>query len=339
MHHKTGYKAVLAAVFLLGAASGNVAAAWTTIDIGTTSAQWFTSAFGNLPDGRLIYGEHGNIFLQDSWGSSSFTAYSAVPSGMDPSLIAVYDNSAALIGSGGWGASDVYSFTPNSTGSSFSSVANIQNYDAVFKDADGFYLSGASTGTGNDRHGVRYMSVDGAVNKVVIDDISQYSSGMALDSGGNLYVADNDDDKVFRFTGTQLENAILGTALSIDDGELIYDFAAGMTGSIAVDSEGVLWAAGWGANGFVSYDPVLDELSRYTPGADNTNYKLGTFSDGSKNYVAFLNADGTSTGSKLLYGYADASLVPEPGSALLALCGLLAFGIRRLAFTLRSLIE
>lgn len=337
MHHKARYKAALAAVFLLVAASGNVAATWTTLDIGTTSDQWFTSAFGNLPDGRLIYGEHGNIFLQDSWGSSSFSSYSSAPSGTDPAFIAVYDNSTALLGSGGWGTSGVYKFAPDSVASLFPSFANIQNYDAAFKDADGFYLSGTSTGTGNDRHGVRYMSVDGAVNKVVIDDISQYSSGMALDSGGNLYVADNDDDKVFRFTGAQLENAILGTALSIADGELIYDFEMGMTGSLAIDSDGVLWAAGWGSNGFVSYDPVLDKLTSYTPGADNSNYRVGTFSDGAKSYVAFLNADGTSVGSNLLYGYADASLVPEPGTALLALCGLIAFALRRLASTMRLL--
>lgn len=318
------------AISIAVAACANAQSAWTKIDLGATSAEWFTAAFGNLPDGRLVYGEHGNIYLQDSWGSSTFNSFSSAPSGMDPAFISVYNNSTAVIGSGGWGTSDVYSFTPNTVDSSFSLVANIQNYDAALRDEISFYIGGPSTGAENDRHGIRYMTIDGLINEVVIDDISAYSSGMALDAVGNLYVADNDDDKVFRFTSTQMQNAISGTTLSITDGELIYDFDMGLTGSLAIDAEGALWLAGWGGSGIYRYDPLTDRIDNFLPGAGNTNYKVGTFSDGAKSYVAYLNADGTATGSQLSYGYIDASVIPEPGTLMMVLAGITMLYARRL---------
>ena len=73
----------------LGIALGltQVAHAWVTIDLPdlTSSPEHGGAlAFSNLPDGQMVYGNNNSLYLQNCFGSSSFTAF-ATPPDVDPS--------------------------------------------------------------------------------------------------------------------------------------------------------------------------------------------------------------------------------------------------------------
>ncbi|MBN1270113.1 MAG: PEP-CTERM sorting domain-containing protein, partial [Kiritimatiellae bacterium] len=277
----------------------------------------------------------GNLYVQDAWGSASYTAFSEEPAGMDPSFIAVRNDTLAALGYGGWGASDVYQFDASLTASpGFTNVGvSLQNFHGVFRDDTSLFTAGGDTGTGGDHHGLRYLTLDGSVNTIVIDDISVYSCGFAIDADGNLYVGDNDDGRVYRFTAAQLDGAISGSALAITDGEFLWDFGdGGDIGSLAVDGLGRLWAAGWQHDGLKVYNPDLDQEFTYIPGLTNANYKVAAFTHEGEYCVAYLNqANPYSGDTAQYYGYASASefAIPEPSTLVLAALGLGALWLRR----------
>lgn len=325
--------------YIRRAAVAFAAAALTLIVTSRASAQWsqydlpsfsgFTGPIvSQLSDGRFVYGQGGNLYLQDTWGQSNVTAYTSTPSGVDPSMIAVWDASTGVIGSGGSGYSALFSFTPSSTASSFASVGTNYNYAGVFANSSALYLVGASFA--NTTNSLRYMTLDGSVNKTLIDYVSTYSAGIARDASGNLYVGNNDDGAVYKFTSSQLANAITGSALTMASGTVVHNFGAGGNlGSLAVDGSGRLWAAGWQTTGITMFDPNTSQESTFVPGLSNQNYVVSTFTKGGVSYVSYVNNSGWTPGDAVTYGVAVAAAVPEPGAIALVGTGLAVLFLHR----------
>lgn len=304
-------------------------ASWVDLSLPTLGSSYAPFAMAHLPDGRFVYADSGQFYRQDSFGSASYSAFSGEPA-VDPSFIAIRaDGGQAVAGAGGFGASDLYTFDPNTPAlSSFTSAgASFQNYQGVYRDAAGVYIGGLYAGF---THGVRYFALDGSVNQMLVTNVSTFSAGMAIDTAGNLYVGDTDNGEVRLFTSNQLAAAIGGLPLDMLDGALVYDFGGGgNVGSLAVDGVGRVWAAGYLHNGLRVYDPLLGTDVTVTPGLDNANYTVLSFTRNGESYVGYINQeDPSSGGSGMQYGYAPVGLaVPEPGTGLLALLGL--FLVRR----------
>lgn len=305
-------------------------ASWIQFELPHLSQPFGGTALAHLPDGSYVFAETGNLYLQDAWGAASYTAFDNEPSGMDPSFVAVWDGTMAAAGHGGWGASAIYTFNPSvPTSPGFTNIGvTLQNFHGVFREGLSLYTGGADTGPGGDHHGIRYLTLDGSVNRMVVDDVSVYSAGFAIDSDGNLYVGDNDDGRVYRFTKAQLDGAIGGTPLLVGDGEMIHDFGdGGNIGSLAVDADGRVWAAGWQENGIKVYNASLGQEFTYVPNLDNANYKVATFSRAGTSYAAWLNqANPFSGDTEQYYGYAPSAeyAIPEPSVLAMSLVGGLA---------------
>ncbi|MFH0908421.1 MAG: PEP-CTERM sorting domain-containing protein [bacterium] len=336
MSPKRHFAVALASAALL--ACVNARASWIELPLPNLSQAFGSTALAHLPDGRYLFAETGNLYVQDTWGGGAYTAFSDEPVGMDPSFIAVRHATLAALGYGGWGASAVYQFDPSLTASpGFTNVGvTLQNFHGVFRNDNSLFTGGGDTGAGGDHHGLRYLTLDGSVNKIVIDDISVWSCGFTIDAGGDLYVGDNDDGRVYRFTLAQLDAAIAGSALAITDGELIHDFGdGGDIGSLAVDGLGRIWAAGWQHDGLKVYNPDLDQEFTYIPGLANVNYKVAAFTREGTHYVAYLNqANPYSGDTAQYYGYALASefAIPEPSTLVLATLGLGVLLFRRAVY-------
>jgi len=317
----------IAAICTAALAPCSLHADWTTFSLSPFTQTFASYQVANLPDGRFVYGSTNSLSLQTTFGSAPFTSYSGVPS-WDPSAVAVESNTLGVVGTGMFGATNIYTFNPSSTSTAFTAIpgVTIQNYTMTFRDAASLYVGGgngsASNGFGQD-NSVSYVKLDGSANKVIIDNVSSFSAGIALDAAGNLYVADDDDLKLYKFTPAQLTLAITGSPLAITDGTFVTTLRA--DGSIAVDSMGRVWSAGFQINGIDMYDPSNNSSENFLPGLDNDDYVVSTFSNGTDGYVAYLNASGSNAGSSVTYGYQKTvTVVPEPASAAL-LTGGVAF--------------
>ncbi len=302
---------------------------WVTYSLPNLTYSWGATALAHLPDGRYLFAENGNFSRQDAWNNSAYSSFAGEPA-MDPSFIAVWDGTHAAAGLGGWGASDVDIFNPSSlTAPEFANIGlSLQNFHGVYRDAGGLFTGGGDTGTGGDHHGLRYISLQGGTNRLVIDDISTYSCGFASDEAGNLFVGDNDDGRVYKFTRNQLDNAIENGPLAITDGQFVHDFGGGGNiGSMAVDGLGRIWACGWQENGIKIYNPNLDQEFTVIPNLNNSNYKVAAFTRNGEQYISFMNqADPGQNGSAQYYGFdlAGNYAIPEPGTLFLLVLGLLA---------------
>ncbi|HUI08648.1 MAG TPA: PEP-CTERM sorting domain-containing protein [Verrucomicrobiae bacterium] len=301
---------------------------WIQFPLPNLSEGYSPTALAHLPDGRYLFANQGTYYRQDAFGSAGYTAYSNVSPGdsADPSFVAVWDATHAVAGGGGFGASDLYRFDPSSLGAPtfVAQGLSLQNYSGVFRDATSLYVGGAN-GTGS-THSISYIDLISATTKVIIDNISTYSCDFAQDASGNLYVGDNDDGKVYKFTAAQLSLAISGSALAISDGTFVHQFDDGL-GTMAVDGEGRIWSAGWMANGLQAYDPVSNTEFAVIPGLTNANYKVTTFTAGGQDYVAFMDqANPGQAGTAQYYGY---EAIPEPGTFALALAGLVVLPLCR----------
>ena len=323
MYHCRKLFVVVVTAALAAAYVPTSSAQWTEFSLPNLSDWYAPTAIGHLPDGRYVFGMKGAYYLQDSFGSGGNTQYinTAPGDSADPSFIVVYDATKAMAGGGGWGASDLYQFNPSSlTSPTFTAQGlSLQNYSGVWRDSTSLYVGGGN-GTGG-LHAISYVDLATTTNKVIIDNISLWSCAFARDTAGNLYVGDNDDGKVYKFTVAQLNLAISGSALQITDGTFIHQFYGGFTGpgSLAVDGEGKLWAASWAANGLQVYDPVTDTETTIIPSLTNANYMVATFSTSGQDYVAYVNKAGWAAGAAQTYGY---MIIPEPGTLTLVLAGL-----------------
>ena len=305
---------------LLSAAT--LSASWTTFQL-NNRLSYNSTAMAHLNDGRLVYAHDGSVSQQNTFGSSAMTSFTNAPTGAYS-----YVTSNGYLGVGGTfvePTAPVYKFTATNTNSLFTSGGPIQNYVAVAYGTE-ILISGVNGATSE----IGHYTAEGTYTSI-ITDVSTYSAGLALDGAGNLYVADNDDQRIYSFTAAQVTAAISGPALTIADGAFVTNL--GVSGSLAVDSLGRLYAAGWQLSGIQVFDTNTSIAGSLTPYNENKNYVVSTFSDGTDDYVAWLNAKGSNAGDGVTYGYDfdSAIVVPEPTAyALLAgLFTLAAVGIRR----------
>jgi len=301
---------------------------WTQFSLPNLADAFSPTAITILPDGRFLFANQGTYYRQDTFGAAGYTAFSNVSPGnsADPSFIAVWDATHALAGGGGFGASDLYRFNPAlpSAPAFTAQSLSLQNYSGVFRDADSLYVGGGN-GTGGS-HSITYVDLNTATTKVIIDNISTYSTGFAKDAAGNLYVGDNDDQKVYKFTAAQLSLAIAGTALTIADGTFVYQSGNSLS-TMAIDGLGRIWSSGFLANGLKVYDPVSSTETTVIPGLTNANYMVTAFSVSGQDYVAYTDQVNPFQGGTAQYfGFA---VVPEPGTVSLVVAGLAVLGVWR----------
>jgi streptogramin lyase len=301
---------------------------WTQFALPNLADVYSPTAIANLPDGQYIFANEGNYYLQNTFGSASYTAYSNTAPGnnADPSFIAVWDSTHAVAGGGTFGSSDLYNFNPSST-SAPTFTANglsLQNYAGAYSSATSLYVGGANGTDGV--NAISYVNLSAETTKVIVDQAGQYSSGIAIDGAGNLYVGDNDNGNVYEFTAAQLSLAISGSALTITNGTYVCQFDNGI-GTLAVDSQGRIWSAGYAVNGLEVFDPSTDTQTDVVPGLTNANYIVTTFSVAGQGYVAYTDeANPGMAGTAQYYGL---EAIPEPGTFGLVVSSLVALAVCR----------
>ena len=243
----------------------------------------------------------------------------------DPSFIAVWDATHAVAGGGGFRASDAYRFNPSSlTAPNFIATGcPCRTYSGVFRDANSLYLAGATAQT--PRIAISYLDLNTDTSKVIIDNISTYSCGFAQDAAGDLYVGDEDNRNVYKFTAAQLNLAISGTPLAITDGTFVTNSSTGWAPWRWMPKA----ASGRRVFGVTAYRYMIlaDTETTVIPGLTNANYMVTTFSVGGQGYVAYTDeANPGQAGTAQYYGF---EAVPEPGTFGLAVAGLAALAVCR----------
>jgi len=321
---------VVAAAVALATASvvSQASADWTQFSLPNLTDAFSPTAVTVLPDGQYVFANEGAYYLQDAFGSAGYAAFSNTSpgNGADPSFLAVWDSTHAIAGGGGFGASDLYRFNPSSlTAPSFTAQGlSLQNFSGVFRDANSLYVGGENGS--NSTHAISYVDLTTDTFKVIIDNISTFSCAFAQDAAGNLYVGDNDNQKVYKFTAAQLSLAISGAPLSITDGTFLYQ-SGNSLGSMAVDGLGRIWSSGFLENGLQVYDPSLNTETTVIPDLTNANYMVTTFSVSNQSYVAYTDeANPFQGGTAQYYGF---EAVPEPGTFGLVFTGLAALAVYR----------
>lgn len=321
----------LVAALLLGGQSA-LHASWTVETLPSLPVDFASYRAAQMSNGSVIYGTSNQLSRGSATGSPfSLQSYTGAGAGTpwDPSSISLYSDTLGAIGAGTFGPSSIYLFNPSDLATSFTPISSLslQNYTIAFRDANSLFVGG-NNGSGGS-HAVSYVTTNGLVNKVIIDNISTYSGDFAIDLAGNLYVSDNDDLKLYKFTASQLATAISGPALAITDGQYLTTLSK--NGSLAVDGLGRIWSSGYQGSGLDLFDPLAGTTTALLPGLNNSNYVVQTFLSGGESYVGYLNAGGYLAGASLTYGTQKASaVVPEPSSgALLMAAGLAALARRR----------
>lgn len=295
-------------------AGSSLSADWSTFALPDRDAG-STPAMTHLSDGRLIYAHHGKIYQQATFGSSTLNQYTNAPDNTASFESYSFVASNGFAGSSlSFGAGPVYNFTAGDTASGFTSTGPIQTYYGTAYTSDSVLIVGANGGSGQSEVG-HYNDL--GTYTTIVSDVSGFSGGITLDSSGNLYVIDNDDLNIYSFTAGQISAALVGLPLEMSDGTLITNL--GVSGSIAVDSQGRIFVTGWQQAGIQVYDINTGDSGTVIPNAKNTNYTVETFSDGVDDYVAWLNWEGYSPGDGVLYGYDLDSNVPVPEPSTFAL--------------------
>ena len=275
---------------------------------------------GHLSDGRFLYGHNGVLRQQNAFGNAASTSFTNAFGG-DYAFV-----TSTFAASGAWGGGPVYSFDGTNTASPFSSIGSYQNYAGVNR-GSGLLLVGTN-GTGS-KSSLGYLTT-GNVFTTLIDNISEYSAGLTVDANGNVWIINNDNNDIVRFTSAQIDAAIGGTSLTMGNGTYITNL--GVSGSLAVDVvSNRLYAAGWQTAGIQVFDLNTLQTGTLVPGASNENYQVMLFGDGVNRYIGWLNRDGWAGGDAVTYGYALSDLVPlpEPSAALLVAFAAGGFFLRR----------
>ncbi len=296
-----------------------IAAEWTSVSLGNLTG--YIATVAHRPDGRFIFGTNGEIYTQNAFGGAAKTKVNRGTLVFDPSFIAVNTDTSALIGAGGFsGASGLFGFNPTTPLALIGTtpLATVQNYAAVYwhspTTANEGWLIGGANGAGS-THNITFVSANGTFTGAVTAELSDYSAGMATDSAGNLYTAlsENfsgvsyaDNKQVLKFTAAQVEAAVAailagGPAAPIAkaSGTLVYTFDN--SASIAVDSLGRVWAAGYETSTLQLYDPTTTVMRRITPvhpalanAAGPPSYAVQTFARSGVNYVSCVASDSLS---------------------------------------------
>ncbi|MCS7008482.1 MAG: SBBP repeat-containing protein, partial [Chthoniobacterales bacterium] len=303
-----------------------------------TDVEYRSPQFAILPGGRFIFAQgrylsppYSRFRIQRAWNDAS-TDPTSVSTNFDPSFLTLRNETIALLGAGGWSASPLYEFNPSNIANTtfINRSSALQNYAGLWwknpspGGSQGWLIAGTN-GT-NNSHSVTFLSTDGSTQKLIINNISTYSSGIATDSAGNLYVATYElsepSDLVYRFTANQIQTAISSsTPLTLSNGQFLHDFVS--SSSLAVDPYGRIWAAGWKLDNSIEiYDPSINASTIISPApspltnAANTTYQISTFVKDNKSYIAYLIRDAFDNSLQIYYGFAEVEkiFVPNPRS-------------------------
>ena len=331
----TTKKLGLAAWLCLAMASHTSAANWQVLrlpdlpDLSLTVPYW-SPQFAVLPDGRFILAHLSSVMVQnqvgqvDSNGYAVFTQTNAAVA-FDPAFIAIKNASTAVIGAGGGFGSPtpLYAFNPSMvTPGGFTQRGSAQSYAGAYwksstSAAEGWLIAG-QVGTGG-TSGVRFVSLDGLTTKVIVDAVAAYSSGVAVDLQGNLYVArnayPNPKEDVFFFSSAQVEGALTGLPLTTGlDGKKMFAFDS--AGSIAVDDYGRIWAGGFASNGYMEvFDTATGANGKEFPApvsipdAGDVIFQPQAFRREGVAHMAFIAFDGYSYTNEFYYGTIHADQV------------------------------
>jgi hypothetical protein len=292
-------------------------------------------SYAITPGGALVYGNDAHLYEQSGFGSTTITAFNTSPD-VDPSFLTVLSPTLAVVGTGEFGSTPLLTFNPGNLSTGYTALTSLQNFAGVAGNSTSLYVVGTN-GTGGS-NAVSYVTASGAT-QLLIDQVGTYSAGIAVDPAGNVYVADNDNNGVYKFTSAQVSSSISShTALTLANGTLVQTFSAGVS-SIAVDASGVLYASGFddNFNGLISYyNPANGATGTLNPEAGGEvdgnfpDYTLQAFSQGGSNYLSYVWQAGFDAGDQVVYGYA---VVPEPAAFgwLAALAGAAAIFFRRRA--------
>lgn len=325
MHISLFQKAAVVLASLCVATSVAVSAEWTSFKVGTLNS--FTLTYAHRPDGQFVLGTNGQVFIQTTFGSPGKTLVTNTNNAVfDPSFMAIRSDTQGLIGGGGFGGpSGLFPFNPSDSGATISNtaLATLQNYAAVFwkhpsSGREGWLIVGANGTAGASN--LSFVSTDGTHVGAITDDLSSYSGGLATDGAGNVFVvladlSPSESEKVLKFTAAQIDAAVNGVitstpALATKASSTLI-FKADASGSIAVDSAGRIWAAGYQIPWLQAYDPNTSVSRRFLPdhallknAASQPTYLVQTFTRNSEGFVSFLANDGFYTpGSDLAHGY------------------------------------
>ena len=285
---------------------------WIQYQLPNLTHPFGSTSISHLSDGTYVYAQNGNLYKQDEWNHPEFSDYPNEPQGIDPSFITIFDDQLGFIGSGGFTKSAIYRFNPEEISlPNYSNVGPlVQNFHGVVWDSSGLLIGGADTGPLKNHHGIRFLSFNGSVSQILIDDISIFSTGFDVDKAGNLYVGDNDDGRVYFFDKDSLKRSIESQIpLAVSDGTFIFDFGeGGNIGSISVDGLGRIWATGFLHNGIRIYDPFFKREFSIIPNLNNSNYKVASFIRCGTPYISYTNQEAPSKpDSSQFYGFDTAS--------------------------------
>ena len=285
--------------------------------------------FTVMPDGRFLYAHLSSVWRQNTWGSMAVTLLNkSIPASFDPAFIVAKDTTTALIGAGGSfsSATPLYSINPSIDPVPFTSIGTAQSYAAAYWKSptsaqDGWLIVG-QVGTGG-VSGALYVSMNGAVQKLIVDAVGTYSSGMAVGPSGELVVAHYDfslpKEEIYRFTAAQVEAAISGSSLTLANGTKVCELDS--AGALAVDGLGRIWGAGFMADGYLEvFDPATGQSSKEYPSgltftsAGSVMFQPIAFRREGIDYVAFTARDAYDGAPEFWYGLAPVSSVVVPNS-------------------------
>lgn len=301
---------------------------WTSAEVGQfLDVPYYSATFDHLPDGRFVLGSQNALFIQDVFGAPAKTQIAANGVSFDPSLVAISADGVGLVGVGGFGASSTVHTFSGVLGVNATALASLQNYAGVYRHSATPALRGWLIGGGNaagGRHNVTFVSLDGLKVGPVTADLCTYSSGLAVDGEGGLYAglfelsgspAEADADVVLKFSSSQMDAAIESVVAGSPSpqprsaAQFVYKFEG--ASSLAVDSLGRVWAAGFQFSRIQVYDPKSGAMSRVVPdhgpigGFGPATYQVRTFHQNGSEYVAFLATDlFVSEDAVIYHGYA-----------------------------------
>ena len=325
-------------VFSLVSGYGQVSP-WTSAEIGSfLDNGYYSVTFDHLADGRFVLGSQNALYIQNAFGLSAKTLVPSNGVNFDPSFVSISATGDGLVGVGGFGGvSTVHSFSAGA-GVSTPELASLQNYAGVYRHSATPALRGWLIGGGNavdGRHNVTFVSLDGTKVGPVTADLCTYSSGLAVDGEGGLYAglfelsgspAQADADVVLKFSSVQIDAAIAAVVAGSPSpqprsaAQFIYKFDG--ASSLAVDSLGRVWAAGFQFSHIQVYDPGSGAVSIVEPdhgpigGFGPATYQVRTFKANGSEYIAFLASDlFVSEGAVIHHGYAPIHSVVAAHSA------------------------
>jgi hypothetical protein len=303
----------LSLALMMGLAAS--ASGWNTLplpDLVSASPHFGALAVTHLADGRFLYGNNNQLYTQETFGAANVTALAVVSGdGVDPSFLAVLSSKVVVAGAGMFGNSSLYQFNPaNAEAPGYASITTMQNFSGVMRNTTSLYVAGAN-GSGG-ANAVSYVNLNGTT-QLLVDQVSTFSAGLARDAAGDLFVGDDDTASVYEFTAAQLQKAVTShTTLTLANGKLIHTFADDVVASLAVDSQGRIWAAGFGAEGLFWWDPAHNTGGVLTPETAGGSYTASTFSRSGSNYVSYVWQAGFSPGDTVLYAYGVTGTVLAP---------------------------